>query len=669
MYHFWPGRLQGGYIGVDVFFVISGFLITGQLVRELDRTNRIRLPEFYARRVRRLLPAALTVIVFSVLATLFILPLSSLAENLREILASTFYVENWALAVNSVDYLAAANEASTVQHYWSLSLEEQFYLFWPLLMLGAAALGVRFWSGKRWRALLAVAAAVTVLSLVYSIVATQTSPAQAYFNTFTRVWEFGIGALLALLPALLPALRPRRAWQSNVVGYLGIAMILGAGYFYDKSTPFPGWTALVPVLGTALVISASHHGRWWDATRILSIRPMRFVGDISYSLYLWHWPLIVIAPFIPGWGLSFVNRVILFLLCFVIAWLTKKYIEDSARTWKFLGTRKPRVTFGYMVAGMAVATALVFTTSAIQQPKYDAAATELAQTVANQPACFGAAAGPTNGLTALEPCENPELEGAIIPSPGFGNADRPQHPECFTTLNDSTLIGCEFGAVDDPNAPRVALIGDSHAYALSDPFIQYAQDNGWHLTTYLKGGCTWNTEPLAGGDAFAASCSTWRDNLSAKLASEKPFDAVFTAALADKNLSTDNTSEADGFQAAWQPVLAAGTPIVTIVDNPSWEEDPNKCLRTSGSAADCSESAKSGLAGNDAQAVAAKSLAAAGENVTLLDFTSTFCTDDECAAVIGGANVYRDQDHLTRTFAFTLMPFIGQAVTGVMSPR
>jgi peptidoglycan/LPS O-acetylase OafA/YrhL len=637
VYHFWPGRLQGGYIGVDVFFVISGFLITGQLVRELDRTNRIRLPEFYARRVRRLLPAALTVIVFSILATLFILPLSSLAENLREILASTFYVENWALALNSVDYLAAANEASTVQHYWSLSLEEQFYLFWPLLMLGAAALGVRFWSGKRWRALLAVAALVTLLSLVYSIVATQTSPAQAYFNTFTRVWEFGIGALLALLPAL----RPRRAWQSNIAGYVGIAMILGAGYFYDKSTPFPGWTALVPVLGTALVISASHHQRWWDATRVLSIRPMRFIGDISYSLYLWHWPLIVIAPFIPGWGLSFVNRVILFLLCFVVAWLTKKYIEDSARTWKFLGTRKPRVTFGYMVAGMAVATALVFTTSAIQQPKYDAAATELAQTVANQPACFGAAAGPTNGLTAIEPCANPDLVDAIIPSPGFGNADRPQHPECLTTLNDSTLNTCEFGAVNDPNAPRVALIGDSHAYALSDPFIQFAEDNGWHLTTYLKGGCSWNAEPLAGGDAFAASCSTWRDNLSVALADQKPFDAVFTTALAAKTLSTSNTSEAAGFAAAWQPVLQAGTPIVTMVDNPSWEEDPNKCLRTSGAAAGCTESAKSGLAQNDAQAVAASELAAAGQNITLL----------------------------TRTFAFTLVPFIGQAVNGVLSAR
>ena len=665
VYHFWPGRLQGGYIGVDVFFVISGFLITGQLARELERSGSIRLPAFYAKRVRRLLPAAVTVLVFSGLATLFILPLSSLGENLREILASTFYVENWALAANSVDYLAAANEATLVQHYWSLSLEEQFYLIWPLMLLGAAWLGVKFFSGKRWNALFGLVVVVSILSLAFSVFYTQTNAAQAYFVTFTRMWEFGAGAILALLPRL----RPTRAWLSNLLGYGGIAIVLGCGYLYDKTTPFPGYAAILPVLGTMGIILASHRARWYDAGRVLSFRPVSFIGDISYSLYLWHWPLIVIAPFVPGWGLSTINRLVLFALCFVIAWLTKKFIEDPARAWKPLTTRKPRVTFGAMIAAMAVVSLVVGVTSVIQQPKYDAAAVQLSSTLETMPDCFGAASGSTNGLADIEPCVNPELASQIIPSPGFGNADRPQHPDCLVTLNDSRLTTCDFGDTTSDAAPRVALIGDSHAYSLLDPLVQLAEKNGWHLTTYLKGACPWSTTPIAGGDAFSASCADWRASLDTTLAEQQPYDVIFTAALTDHTLeagSSQSKVETNGFTSAWASQVSAGTPIVTLVDNPSWETDPNKCLRIS-DASECSESRKDGLGQVDPLADAAKDLKASGADVTLLDFSNTYCDAEDCFPVIGGANVYRDQDHLTRTFAFTLAPFIEGAIAAAIS--
>jgi peptidoglycan/LPS O-acetylase OafA/YrhL len=660
IYHFWPGRLQGGYIGVDIFFVISGFLITGQLTRELERSGRIRLPSFYAKRARRLLPASLLVLIFSALATLFILPLSSLGQNLREILASTFYVENWSLVASAVDYLGASNDATTVQHYWSLSLEEQFYILWPLMLLGASALAMRFWAGKRWKALVLVVAVATVLSLVFSIFYTQTSPSQAYFNTFTRAWEFGAGALLALLPRF----RPRQAWFSNVVGYAGILTLLATAYLYDKATPFPGWAAILPVLGTMAIIVAHRRDNWWDAGRVLSFRPVSFIGDISYSLYLWHWPLIIIAPFVPGWGLSIYNRIALFAFCFLLAWLTKKFVEDPVRSWKFLTGRKPRITFGFMVAAMVVTSLVVLSTSVIQQPKYDAAASQLAQTVANPPDCFGAASGPTNGLTAIPPCVNADLKNELIPSAGFGNADRPTNPECLVELNDSTLATCHFGS-KDPSAPRIALIGDSHAYALLNPLINAAEQNGWSLTTYMKGGCPWTTAPLAARDAFSISCDDWRANLTAQLGKDTPFNVIFTAALTDRNVpntADDEAASTAGYTEAWKQVLDKGTPIMTLVDNPSWEDDPNKCLRTSSDAADCSEPRSDGLQKIDPIASAARSAKAAGSDVTLLDFSDTYCDDTDCFAVIGGANVYRDQDHLTRTFATTLGPFIGAAL-------
>jgi peptidoglycan/LPS O-acetylase OafA/YrhL len=175
LYHFWPGRLSGGYIGVDIFFVISGFLITGQLARELERTGRIALPAFWAKRVRRLLPASITVLIFATLATLFILPLSSLVDSLREILASTFYFENWSLALGSVNYLAS-HDATAAQHYWSLSLEEQFYVFWPLLLIGATWLGVRFFASRRWLPMIALVVVVSVISLAVSLAYTRSWP-------------------------------------------------------------------------------------------------------------------------------------------------------------------------------------------------------------------------------------------------------------------------------------------------------------------------------------------------------------------------------------------------------------------------------------------------------------------------------------------------------------
>jgi peptidoglycan/LPS O-acetylase OafA/YrhL len=657
LYHFWPGRVTGGYVGVDIFFVISGFLITGHLMRELSATGSVRLGQFWARRARRLLPASLLVLLFCAIVAMspYLTPTSALPNEVQEILASTFYVENWFLALNSADYLNHSGDPTTVQHYWSLSLEEQFYVMWPLIMLLAAWIGVKFFRGARRRAVITALAIVTVVSFVFCVVFTITNPAPAYFVTFGRMWQFGVGALIALVPLL----RVRNAIGSFVLGWAGVLVLVYAIFTFDGQTPFPGYMAAIPTLGAAAVLAASNTERWWYPTRILAIRPAQFVGDISYSLYLWHWPLIIIAPSVPFWGLTIYHRVALLILCFVLAWLTKKFVEDPARSWKVLTSRPARVTLWSSLGAMLIVAVVAATAWFVNAPAYNAGVRDIQQLQEDPPPCFGAAAV----LDAS--CADADFGDTILPAPGFAGIDRPADAQCFVQLTDARPVSCTFGS-DDPDAPRVALVGDSHAYQLLSTFQRIAEDEGWQLVTWFKGACPWNSTPLSTPGAFGAACAEWREGVTAAMA-DADLDAVFTAAIATTPYSSagfDSSYDAAvaGYVDAWDGMLDQGVPVITVVDNPVWETDPNKCLRTR-DAAECDGPRSDVLVADDPL----RDAAAQREGVTLLDFTDVFCGEELCAPVVGGANIYRDQDHLTVTFADTLAPWYSEAIRNALA--
>jgi hypothetical protein len=498
---------------------------------------------------------------------------------------------------------------------------------------------------------------VSVASFAFCVVFTMTDPAPAYFVTFGRMWQFGVGAMIALVPLL----RVRNAAVSFVLGWAGVLVLVYVTFTFDGQTPFPGYMAALPTLGAAAVIAASNTERWWYPTRILAVRPAQFVGDISYSLYLWHWPLIVIAPSVPFWGLTIYHRVALLGICFVLAWLTKRFVEDPVRGWKVLTSRRARVTLWSSLAAMIVVGLVAGTAWLVNEPLYNEGTRDIQLLQENPPECFGAA-------SVLDPsCEGTDFGATILPAPGFAGIDRPSDEQCFVQLTDARPVSCTFGS-EEPDAPRVALIGDSHAYQLLSTFQRMADENGWQLVTWFKGACPWNTTPLATPGAFGDACTQWRDGVQAALA-DADLDAVFTAAIATTPYSAagyDSSYDAAvaGYRDAWSTVIDRGIPVVTVVDNPVWETDPNKCLRTR-DVAECDAPRSEVLVADDPLRDAASGL----DQVTLLDFTDVFCQTDSCSPVVGGANVYRDQDHLTVTFADTLAPWYTESIQSALSSR
>jgi peptidoglycan/LPS O-acetylase OafA/YrhL len=655
--HLWPTRLTGGYVGVDVFFVISGFLISSHLIREISGTGRIRLGRFYARRVRRLLPAAFTVLVLSTIAAYFLIPYPRWESNAQEVVASATYWENWLLAAKSVDYSQSTAAASLTQHYWSLSVEEQFYLVWPLLLLVLFAIPVR-------RARIVGITLVGLASLGFSVYLTHADKSQAYFVTPVRVWEFAIGAVIALGGAKF--VWPRLA--ANLASAAGFVAILGAAVLFDDQSPFPGAIALIPAVGTGLVIAAGTSGqRQWHA-QVSGAAPVQFLGNISYSLYLWHWPLIVLAPFaLPGLlaagALTLPLRLGILVVSVVLAALSKRLIEDPVRNWAPLAG-STRLTFVGMVAGAVVvsvvAGGLIWT--------YDR---HVAQADREAVALAG---GPCHGAAALAPgsgCANPFGPAATV-TMGPVNAyytppaDCPPQLDQYLAGTTKTTIRCDFSA----GAPRPTvawLVGDSHAQQWQGPLLTLARRNHWVLYLSYLGGCPfarvqatgYDGKTIPGGDQ---RCVNWTASMVKVIAGTHP-QYVFTSFFARDEPVDDGSGRSqaaqyqDGADAVWSRWTRAGAKVLVLGDPPlNSEVRAQDCvLLNPGNPVACAVD-RAAAQPPDPLTLAAR--VSRDPKVRLIDLTDYFCDPQRCYGVIGGVAVYFDTTHLNLAYSLSLEPMI-----------
>ncbi|WP_306369081.1 acyltransferase family protein [Nocardiopsis sp. CC223A] len=643
VYHLDPSLLPGGYVGVDVFFVISGFLITSLLYREASGRDGVSVARFYARRVRRLLPAATVVLVATGAAAYFLLPVTRLTDTMWQLVASAAYVENLYLARQSVDYLASEVAPSPVQHFWSLSVEEQFYLVWPLLFILWAALRRR---GAGTGTLVALLGSLLAASLLWSVVATGGEPS-AYFLPTTRAWELAVGGLLAV--GLARGHLPERVRLP--LGWAGLAAIVAAAVLYDEATPFPGWAALLPVLGAAAVIAAEHVPGPLSASAPLSTAPARWVGDLSYSLYLWHWPLIVLALAVTGrdelgWTLAAAVGTASLLL----AWATKVWVEDPVRDHHLV--RGGRGALAAAVSGVLVVAA-VGATLYVRVDRVDSV--EFDPNVHVGPQALGQA-----------PTGDP-----VYPSPVRAEDDAPllydddcQAPHTATVPEDPCVYGPE-------GADRtVAVVGDSHSAQWVPALMGLGEERGWRLVLYTKSSCAFTDTMTKGPEGGPyEECREWNRAVVDELADLEPDLVVTSSSTSAAPAQGDEDDRvpmlAEGMTRLWGEIGEVSGPIVALRDTPRQRRDVVECVaRNVEDPQECTIPLAEAFERDDPQERAAGSLP--GE-AALVDMSDLFCAGGECPAVIGNVMVYRDSGHITNTYVSLLAGHLGERIDEVLA--
>jgi peptidoglycan/LPS O-acetylase OafA/YrhL len=633
----------GGYVGVDVFFVISGFLITRLLVNEVEKSGGISLVRFYARRAKRLLPlSAVLLVSVGILSILLLSPVRAV-EVSGDIISSALYTANWHFAAQSVDYFAQDIEPSPVLHLWSLAIEEQFYVVWPTLIL-AVTWFQRRRGGSLRPALWMTLGTILVGSFLLGVALTNDSPASAYFSTFGRAWELALGGALALLGTV----RLSRVTSAGI-GWVGLAAIVYASIAFDATTPFPGVAALIPTLGAACLIlagSSIYSQKRGAPAGPLSLGPVRYVGQISYSWYLWHWPALVFAAVI--WGpLSVAAGIAVVLVSLIPTVIAHHLIEDPVRRSRALARMPARaLAVGAACMAVAVGAGLMLTDS--------------------QPTLSTAPLAQVKGAAALVDQPIPqETANAVRPNPLTARDDRSRafYDGCLVGIGGTNSNRCLYG---DPHGKRtLILFGDSHALQYFAPLEELANKNDWRLIILSKAECTPGEVKIRSmvADREYSQCDEWRDftlkrieEAGSRATVVMSGDTAYTAYGPNgEELSGEANAEAleAGYVSTLERIQRAGLKAVVIRDTPASASDVPSCVSEDLENLDsCAfERVRDSNLEFDAHA------AEATPGVHLIDVTAEICPGELCRAVIGNALVYRDKTHLTATFARTLSPW------------
>jgi peptidoglycan/LPS O-acetylase OafA/YrhL len=689
LYHAGLPWLPGGYVGVDVFFVLSGYLITRGLASELGRTGTVRIVTFYARRFRRLLPASTLVLVVTVLAAR-VLASPMVAESVaRDGLWSAGWLANHRFISVGLDYLATDQAESPLLHFWSLAVEEQFYVLWPLLLVAVAKCA----GSGRTRPLAAVLGAVTVVSFAWAVHTTAGDPTVAYLSLPTRAWEMSAGGLLALV-SLRPSVRAGR-W----LAFGGLAVVVASAATFDQATAFPGPMALLPVAATAGVIWAGASASS-PARVVLDRRLLQRAGKLSYSLYLWHWPLLILGEHAAARPLTGGERAGLLVASWVLAELSLRLVEDPLRHAKMFSVRPRRaVGFGLSLAASALAVSFV---AASYAPVVRAVGRVDADLQAAMGGLDDAAPEVTSVGSRLEASDaSDDLDAPV------GEADAPADldheldsilaaaavadavpagldpqldaagDEVARIYDDGCVIGepeadCTYG---DRDADRtMVLFGDSHAAHYFPPLEALADEHGWRLVVFARGGCpSFDIVTVSRGSGKPAGwCATWRADAIDRIAEVDPQLVVVANASHYEAYTGDGDPLADQKVAnlvagqretvARLDAVAPDAEVVVFGASPRLGFVSPECLAAN--LTDVSRCTPARHEVVDQALVDAQQEQAAADTVGFVDTTRWTCTDDVCPLIVGDLLVYWDTHHLSVPYAMWLQPALERQLFG-----
>ena len=588
--------VNGGFIGVDIFYVISGFLITGLLLREIERTGTINFKEFYARRFKRLLPTSFFVLLVTAVASWLLIPDTMRSSLGRDIIAASLYVSNYLFAWWQADYQNLDATPSPVIHYWSLAVEEQFYLIWPLLILFFFIAATKF---KKKILLTLLVATVTALSFVFSIYQTETSPIWAFYSLPTRAWELGLGALLVLLPPIK---------TKKLVGLLGFIFIIVSAFIFGETTAFPGVNAVLPVLGTVMLISTINS---WPPflNDVANSRMFQWLGEISYPLYLWHWPLLVLPSTYFARPLAIYERILAIIATIILADLTHRFIEEPFRKHKTEPTLVFKRSGVITLVSVLIGTAIIFSSS----DKIDVSG--------------------INGAVSLAQIKARPL---VYDDGCHANYAQTKSDECIyaDTKSDKTMV----------------LYGDSHAAQWFPALVEIASRSGYRLISLTKSACpSVDTVRLDQGGFKMSRCKQWRINTIKRIQEINPDLLIMSSFqyFAQPPRFTDREKWwNDGQRKLLTEVKNISPHLIYITDTPHPLRDIPACLANY-SISKCNTTQRS------------EDLSISGFNV--INPNSWLCSR-VCPAVKDGVVAYRDASHISVDIAIALIPRLTQAL-------
>jgi peptidoglycan/LPS O-acetylase OafA/YrhL len=705
LYHSVPHAAPGGYIGVDVFFVISGFLITGQLVRELETRHRISFLAFYARRARRILPGATLVIVSTVIASSILLAPLAARRLFTDAIVAAFFGVNFRFAAEGANYFTQNLPPSPLQHFWSLSVEEQFYVVWPMLLLvsslvwlqrrrarkaaagapgtelagpdgaaegnGAAAADMAAHPPPSFVAVAVVLGAVAVFSFLASVWQTPTSPSWAYYSIVSRGWELACGALVGLALPLAARLGRR---VSAALSWAGLACVALAADIFNSSTQYPGYRALLPVAGAVAVIvggSAAIRPKW-GAEALLGTVPFQQVGAWSYSWYLWHWPFLILAPAVLGHSLSVPENLLVAALSLGVAVVSFTFVERPIRRMQLVVRRPVIGLVGGATLALASILAAVSASAALPSLVGSGAAVHLTLPKGKVLTAAELQADLVKGLktTAVPSNLTPSLKTAAGSEPIIN------HDGCHLQYPGTRSKPCVFG--DTSSKTTVVMFGDSHMAAWFPALDTISIDRHWRLVDFTKAGCTPAEVTIVrnSGTTPYPDCTAWRKNSMASIATMHPSMILVQW---DRDLVPEARKLAgvpavhgwsiwqDGVAATFKAVKADAKLVVFITDTPELVQLAPDCV-----SAHLSNVYPCTTALNVAirqPVVRRQELAiAASDGIKVLDPLPFFCTPTRCPVIVGNIIVYRDNAHMVPVYSNFIEPVVDRALINLGAP-